>query len=182
MQSVIYDVAVSADGYISGPAGDISKFPHEGEVVDDYFERLKTYSCAIMGRATYEFGYGFGLKPGDNPYPHMKTIVFSKSIDLSEDADVIVTQEDAVDYVHSLKQTSEGPIYLCGGGRFAGSLLSFGLIDRLRLKRAPIFLGEGVRLFGGQAPAPDVILIDSKLYPNGVLYQEFNLRAAVTQS
>lgn len=182
MQSVIYDVAVSADGFISGPGGDISKFPHDGAVVEDYFARLKTYSCAIMGRATYEFGYAFGLKPGDNPYSHMKTIVFSKSIALPEGADVIVTQEDATDHVRSLKQSCEGPIYLCGGGRFAGSLLSFGLIDRLHLKRAPIFLGDGVRLFGDQTQTPDTILVDSKLYPTGVLYQEFDLRAAVTQS
>ncbi|MEO1240808.1 MAG: dihydrofolate reductase family protein [Pseudomonadota bacterium] len=182
MQPVIYDVAVSADGFISGPAGDISKFPHEGEIVDDYFERLKTYPCAIMGRATYEFGYGFGLKPGDNPYPHMKTIVFSKSIDLPEEADVIVTRDDAAEHILSLKQSCEGPIYLCGGGQFAGSLLSFGLIDRLRLKRAPVFLGDGVRLFGDQSQARDAILMDSKLYPNGALYQEFDLQAAVTQS
>ncbi len=120
MQPVIYDVAVSADGFISGPAGDISKFPHDGKVVDDYFERLKTYSCAIMGRATYEFGYGFGLNPGDNPYPHMKTIVFSKSIALPEKAVVELIRDAVAEHIHSLKQTCEGPIYLCGGGRFAG--------------------------------------------------------------
>lgn len=73
MQPIIYDVAVSIDGYISGPGGDISKFAHEGPVVDDYFARLGQYAVAIMGRHTYEFGYRFGLEPGANPYKHMRT-------------------------------------------------------------------------------------------------------------
>ena len=30
MPTIIYDVAVSIDGYISGPSGDISRFAHDG--------------------------------------------------------------------------------------------------------------------------------------------------------
>jgi len=175
MQPIIYDVAVSADGFIAGPSSDISKFPGEGAVVDDYFERLKTYAVAIMGRATYEFDYGFGLKPGDNPYPHMRCLVFSKRIDLPATANVDIVREGAAESVRALKEKSKGPIYLCGGGAFAGSLLKQGLIDRLRLKRAPIFLGDGVRLFGDTIANIDVKLRESKLYDNGVLYQEFEL-------
>ncbi len=175
MQPIIYDVAVSADGFIAGPSADIFKFPGEGAVVDDYFERLKTYAVAIMGRATYEFGYGYGLKPGDNPYPHMRCLAFSNSIDLPENAKVEVVRENVTETLRALKETSEGPIYLCGGGAFAGSLLRQGLIDRLRLKRAPIFLGDGVRLFGDTTVGVDAKLRESKLYDNGVLYQEFAL-------
>lgn len=175
MQPIIYDVAVSADGFIAGPSADISKFPGEGAVVDDYFVRLKTYAVAIMGRATYEFGYDYGLKPGDNPYPHMQCFVFSKSTELPTSAKAEIVRKDAAETVHKLKETSEGPIYLCGGGAFAGSLLKYGLIDRLRLKWAPIFLGDGVRLFGDYAAGVDAKLHESKLYDNGVLYQEFEL-------
>ena len=35
MHPIIYDVAVSLDGFIAGVSGDISKFAHEGPVVDD---------------------------------------------------------------------------------------------------------------------------------------------------
>lgn len=40
MQPIIYDVAVSMDGFISGPGGDISQFAHEEPVVEDYANRL----------------------------------------------------------------------------------------------------------------------------------------------
>ena len=175
MQPIIYDVAVSADGFIAGRSGDISKFPADGAVVDDYFDRLKTYTIAIMGRATYEFGYRFGLAPGANPYPHMACIVFSRSIDLPPGTDVEVVRGDAEDRIGRLKRQADGPIYLCGGGRFAGWLLSLGLIDRLRVKRAPIFLGGGTRLFGDYAKGVDARLRLSKLYDDGVLFQEFDL-------
>lgn len=175
MPSIIYDVAVSADGFIAGRSGDISKFPGTGPVVDDYFERLKTYDCAIMGRATYEFGYRFGLDPGANPYPHMACIVFSRSIDLPAGTEVEVVRGDAEDRIGRLRRDAGGPIYLCGGGQFAGWLLSRGLIDRLRVKRAPIFLGAGTRLFGPDAQGVDTHLRLSKLYDDGVLFQEFDV-------
>ena len=175
MQPIIYDVAVSADGFIAGRSGDVSRFLADGPVVRDYFDRLKSYACAIMGRATYEFGYRFGLTPGQNPYPHMACIVFSRSIDLPEGSDVQIVRDDAEARLRHLKARSEGPLYLCGGGQFAGWLLSMGLISRLRLKRAPIFLGGGTPLFGDNTQSVEARLATSKLYEGGVLFQEFDL-------
>ena len=177
MRTIIYDVAVSADGYIAGPGADIAKFPNSGPVLDDYLDRLKSYSCAIMGRATYEFGYRFDLEPGANPYPHMHCIVFSRHLDLSADADVEIVRSNGAERVQRLKVNGTGPVYLCGGGQFAGWLLSLGMIDRLRLKRAPIFLGDGTRLFGDWTEGVDAKLLSSKTYDDGFVYQEFGLSA-----
>lgn len=175
MQPIIYDVAVSIDGFIAGPDSDISAFPHEGRIVEDYFERLQSYSCAIMGKATYEFGYSFGLTPGENPYPHMKSVVFSSSIDLPAGAEVEVVREGAPDRIDRIRRESEGPVYLCGGGKFAGWLLSLGKIDKLRLKRAPIVLGAGAPLFGDCGRGVKTREVASTLYENGALFQEFDL-------
>ena len=175
MQPIIYDVAVSADGFIAGPNDDISKFPADGPVVDDYFDRLRTYACAIMGRATYEFGYRFGLQPGVNPYPHMRCVVFSSRIDLPADGAVEVVRDHAEAHISHLRTDCKGPLYLCGGGQFAGWLLAQGLIGVLRLKRAPIFLGGGTRLFGGHDKGVEARLRLSKLYEDGILFQEFDL-------
>ena len=148
MHPIIYDVAVSVDGLISGASGDISKFAHEGPVVDDYLKRLATYETAIMGRKTYEFGYGFGLEPGQNPYPHMRTIVFSDALQLPEQVEISARARPTPDDIRELVRNAAGPIYLCGGGDFAGWMLEHGLINRLILKRAPCVLGNGTMLFG----------------------------------
>ena len=123
MHPIIYDVAVSIDGVISGPGGDISIFATEGPVVDDYQKRLETYTCAIMGRATYEYGYQYGMRPGDTPYPNMQTFVFSNTLQLPASSEVSVMTRDDVMAIERLRETQRGPIYLCGGGQFAGSLL-----------------------------------------------------------
>jgi len=176
MQPIIYDVAVSIDGFISGVDGDISQFASEGAIVDDYYARLTGYSVAIMGRNTYEFGYRYGLEPGANPYRHMKTIVFSSEIKLPENRDVSVVRTLERPFLEDMKMSAEGPIYLCGGGQFAGVLLDAGLIDVLRLKRAPILLGQGVPLFRTASRCPVLVNTMTRPYDNGSVFQEFEFR------
>lgn len=175
MHPIIYDVAVSLDGFISGPDGDISGFAHEGEVVEEYIARLADYAVAIMGRTTYEFGYRFGMTPGQNPYAHMQTIVFSRTLVLPGKSDVQLEKSRDIAFFEDLKASASGPIYLCGGGAFAGSLLSMGLIDTLRLKRAPILLGTGVGVFGSAGISAEIRHIATRDYGSGYVLQEFSV-------
>lgn len=172
MQPIIYDVAVSLDGYISGPDGDITQFAHEGPVVEDYIARLGDYATAVMGRKTYEFGYAYGLEPGQNPYSHMDTFVFSGTLELPSRSDISVVSDNWLETLGSLRSTSKGPIYLCGGGVFAGWMLRTGLIDRVLLKRAPVSLGGGVRLFGDSPLSKTFKRVSMETYENGYLLEE----------
>lgn len=174
MHPIIYDVAVSIDGYISGPDGDVSGFAHEGPVVDDYRARLAGYACALMGRATYEFGYRYGMEPGQNPYAPMRTVVVSKSLELPSDSAVEVWSALTRERVSALKTQVDGPIYLCGGGQFAGAMLDLALIDRLCLKRAPVLMGAGTPLFDGTA-RPMLKLESETHYKNGYVFQDFTV-------
>ena len=173
MHPIIYDVAVSLDGFIAGPSGDISKFAQDGPVVEDYLSRLTGYATAIMGRATYEFGYSYGLNPGENPYPDMDTVVFSNSLSLPKERAVTLQSRFDPAWFEALKQRSEGPIYLCGGGVLAGSLLEAGLIDRLILKRAPCLHGTGTPLFGGKSMHGWFQRQETKTYENGYSLEVF---------
>ena len=149
MQPIIYDVAVSLDGFIAGPDGDVSLFDMTGPVAEDYGARLAAYSTAIMGRATYEFGYAYGLAPGQNPSPGLATVVFSTTLETEPDSEIDVVPEDWETAIADLRKAATAPVYLCGGGDFAGWLLERGLIQHLILKRAPCLYGSGTRLFGG---------------------------------
>lgn len=175
MSAIIYDVAVSMDGFISGAGGDVSQFPFEGPQVDAYTARLGTYQTTILGRSTYEFGYAYGLKPGARAYPHMEHFIFSKSLKLPEDADVTVVRSNWLDQIDKLRDQAKGDIYLCGGGTFAGFLLENDRIDMVRLKRAPIICGSGTPLFGGKAGPKTVELTDEATFENGAIYQEYRI-------
>lgn len=173
MHPIIYDVAVSLDGLICGPDGDISQFAHDGPVVDDYRARLGGYATAIMGRATYEFGYRYGLEPGQNPYAPMKTYVFSSTLSVPNDAAITVMRTTTAEAVKTLRHEANGPVYLCGGGAFAGALLEMGLIDQLCLKRAPFVMGAGTSLFGDHSKTHRLKRLETKPYDNGYLLERF---------
>ena len=175
MPDIIYDVAVSADGYICGPDADISAFPAEGPHVAAYLERVAGYGTVLMGRKTYEFGYRFGLAPGANPYPHAASYIYSTTLRLPGDAGVAVVSSDWETQIRALKAGATRDIYLCGGGEFAGWMLGLKLIDRLRLKRAPVVLGDGVPVFGASALPIVGEVTASESWPNGVAYCEVRL-------
>ncbi|MEX3016558.1 dihydrofolate reductase family protein [Gymnodinialimonas hymeniacidonis] len=173
MQPIIYDVAVSADGFIAGRDADVSAFPHTGAIVDDYVTRLGTYTVVLMGRATYEFGYAFGLTPGANPYPHMRSVVVSGTLDLPKDAQVEVWRD--LSGLADLRSAAEGSIYLCGGGELAASIAHAGHLTDLRLKRAPVVLGGGTPLFAGLNAPLNLQPEGQTDYGNNLLFQSFRI-------
>lgn len=173
MRRIIYDVAVSLDGFIAGPDGDISAFPADGDHLQPYLDRLDSYQTAIMGRGTYEFGYRFGLKPGARAYPHMDHHIFSRGISLPTDCDVTVVREGWTAELNALRAGGRGDIYLCGGGVFAGFVATHGFLDLLRLKIAPVAIGSGVRLFEGLVTKTRFERVSITPYANGVVLAEY---------
>ncbi len=168
MPKIIYYVASSIDGFIAGKNDDISDFAAGGKGVDKYLSDLQKFKTVIMGRRTYEFGYQFGLKPGQPAYPHMQHHIFSESIKIENPAETVHIETRSLERVNEIKESSETDVYLCGGGEFAGWLLDNGLIDQLKLKLNPIILGEGIPLFGNSTQKAKWKLVDTESFPDGL--------------
>lgn len=145
---ITYYVATSLDSFIAGENDDISGFRMEGSGVAYYQQDLQNFDHVIMGRRTYEFGYKYGMQPGQAPYPGMEHFIFSQSLKLENPATNLHTCPLDIDIVKELKAKPGKGIYLCGGGEFAGWLLEHGLIDVLKIKLNPFVQGKGIRLFG----------------------------------
>jgi len=175
MRKIIYYVATSIDGYISRLDGDISGFVPEGNGVDKYLADLQDFDTVIMGRATYEFGYDYGLKPGQPAYPHMQHYIFSNTLKFDEKHPQVTICPLDIDIVKNLKNMKGSDIYMCGGGMFAGWLLEHRLIDVLKIKLNPLIIGEGVRLFEGSNSQYKLELSDHKEYDHGLQIMAFNI-------
>ena len=128
MQSkrIIYYVAVSLDGYISGQDGDISQFAQGGAGVEQYLKDLEAFDTVIMGRNTYEFGYQFGLQAGQPAYAHMDHYIFSNNLAFENSHEQVKVLSPDLAAIDQILAQSKTDVYLCGGGFFAGWLLDHG--------------------------------------------------------
>ncbi|MBD2701220.1 dihydrofolate reductase [Spirosoma sp. BT702] len=179
MPKLIYDVAASLDNFISHSDGSIDGFLIDGEFVNDFLERIKSYGVALMGRRTYQWGYAYGLQEGEPAYtqvnPDLKNYIFSKTLTFEPGQLVEVISHDEIDFVQKLKAGDGGTIWLCGGGELAATLLDAKLIDELVIKLNPVVLGEGVRLFGSSTTNVTLQLIESKAYENGLMLLRYQI-------
>lgn len=176
MAKIIYYVATSLDGFIAGPNDDISDFVAGGGGVEKYLSDLQNFKVVIMGRRTYEFGYRYGLKPGQPAYAHMEHHIFSDSIKIERLADSVHIEPKSLDRIKKIKEKSETDIYLCGGGEFAGWLLENGLIDQLKLKLNPIILGAGIKLFGDSSSKAKWELIEKESFNDGLQILTYEIK------
>ncbi|UYO01047.1 MAG: dihydrofolate reductase [Devosia sp.] len=173
MQDLIYHVATTMDGYIAKPDGTVPGFAMTGDHADAYQAQLAAYSTIVMGRATYEIGYAYGMKPGDLPYGDRPHHVVSRNIALPDRANLHVVRNDALATIDRLKAEVDGPIYLCGGGKLAGFLLAEGRIDAIRLKVSPLVYGQGIRLFEDFDGVGSFTLTSTETYESGVVLLDY---------
>ncbi len=195
MRTLTYFVAVSVDGFIAGPdRSDPTGFWPIGEdyvehLVAEYPETLPAtartalgvtaagthFDTVISGRRTYEIGLAVGVT---NAYPHLRQVVFSRTLGQSPDPTVEVVDSDPVEAVRAMKRQSGKDIWLVGGGDLAGTL--YAEIDRIVLKLSPLSLGSGIGLFGASA-AFDIRrwrLVDHVVLGSGVAFLTYAAEAA----
>ncbi len=170
MRAIIYHVATSLDGFIAHPDGSTQGFVESGEHVTDYLNQLKDYDTTIMGRKTYEYGYEFGLSPGQPAYPHMRHYIVSDHLNFDDQHDQVhlIRKNELLKTIHSLKAEIGSPIYLCGGGQLAKTLLEQQLIDELIIKLNPVLFGSGIHLFDGSCCRFELKELQKVSYDNGV--------------
>lgn len=175
MRTINYHIAITLDGFISHKDGSVEGLLMEGPHADEFVQALREYDTVLMGRKTYEFGFQFGLKPGQPAYPNLKHYIFSQSLDFTSTEQVMRIASHTIDTINALKQKSGKEIWLCGGGELVGFLLDNDLIDTLTVKVNPVLFGAGRKLFGSSTKSVQLKHLSSKAYDNGVLLNTYDV-------
>jgi len=172
-RSVILFIAMSLDGYITGPNEDLgflSMVEKEGEDYG-YSEFVKTVDTVIIGRKTYDKVVSIG-----HQYP--QTVKEAYIITRSERPPVENFQYyrgSPKDLVAKLRSQEGKNIYCDGGAEIIHELLLHRLIDEVIVSVIPVLLGEGISLFKGGRPQQNMKLVTSKQFDTGLVQLHYKM-------
>jgi dihydrofolate reductase len=111
-----------------------------------------------------------------NPYPGIKSYVFSRTLPRRKDKGVEIVSEDAVEFVKKLKSENGKDICLMGGGDFAKTLFEADLIDEIGFNIHPVLLGSGIPLFHEMKRQINLELIECKPFKNGCVLVTYRVK------
>lgn len=185
-------MSISLDGFVGGSKAESDWiFKHSDEVSRAWLvERFHEAGLIIMGRKTFEMiGAYWPTAPG--PFaPIMNSIpkgVFTqngfnpgslhdakKSPAEASWAETRVFNGDLADEIKKLKSEPGKPLYAIGGAGFMRSLIATGQIDEYQLVTHPMAFGEGQAIFNGIARPLDLKLVDTKVFPKGIIAHTYS--------
>lgn len=177
MRRVLYRVAVSLDGFIAGPNGEIDWIVPDPAA--DFASFYASVDTVLLGRRTYELT----LQPGAPPWPPgWRIFVCSRTLDAAQHPAVTVVSADIGAMVAALRAEPGRDIWLFGGGSLSASLLAADVIDGLELAVMPVLLGAGVPLVSGGAPRARLTLTRSSASGSGIVHLHYEVQHAAADS
>lgn len=160
-QLVLY-IACSLDGYIAGPAGDMSFLDAPMRAGEDfgYADFMRSVDTVLVGRKTYDW-----VMTQVPVFPHAnKECYIITRTPRSPEGNLQFYSGDVPALVRGLKSRDGKAIFCDGGAELIHTLLAAELVDEMSLFILPVLLGGGTRLFCGSYPGSSWQLQQSKAY------------------
>jgi dihydrofolate reductase len=175
MRKLIFAINTTLDGCVDHTKGFADEETHE------YFTHLmRDVDLQVFGRITYQLMVPFWPEVARNQsmsqasnefartFDSINKIVFSRSLDKSDDRNTRIVSANLHDEILKLKQ-EQGKNILVGGVDIPSQLIELGLVDEYRFVVGPIVAGEGRRLLEGVS-LPERLqlkLVESKIFRSG---------------
>lgn len=180
MRKIILDLAVTLDGFIEGPNGEIDwcMLDDDGDFENSEFGRfLESIDTVFYGRISYELwgeyrpdeSAGAAFKAVFEAVHSKKKFVFSRSTSPGARGKINYISDDVVNTVRKIKEEPGRDIWLYGGSKLITSFINAGLVDTYRLAVHPIILGSGKPLFHEIEQRQPLRLVNSTSYPSGIV-------------
>ncbi len=179
MKKVILDLAVSLDGFIEGPNGEIDWCIMDDDMDFDGF--ISSIDTIFYGRVSYDTWGNY--QPDINASiteqmlwkeVHSKEkFVFSSQNRQDERATFI--KSDIANKVMEIKKQGGKDIWLYGGASLIKTFINLGLIDLFRISVHPIALGSGKPLFENLKERIGLRLIKTNIFKSGVVQLIYEL-------
>ena len=186
MRKIILNLAVTLDGFIEGPNGEIDWCsmdlePEDQPSAESHFDQfLARIDTIFYGRVSYEMWGEYqpaekASLPEKNLWKgvHSKTkYVFSKSGRPISGTATRVSSGIA-ERVREIRHQPGKDIWLYGGAGLITSFMKLGLIDTFLLAVHPVILGAGKPLFSGIEKRANLTLKSTVQARSGVILLEY---------
>ena len=170
MRRIRYSVAMSLDGFIAGPNGEIDWIVEDAEI--DFSEILSGFDTLLMGRKTYDTAMSMG--PGG--MPPMKAVVVSRTLRAEDHPDVTIISDNLHEAVKRLQSEPGKDIWLFGGGELFRNLLDAGLVDGVETAIIPVVLGGGLPMLPPGGHRATLKLNKHRLYAkSGIMILDYDV-------
>lgn len=174
-RKVIVEIAVSADGYIARPDGDVSWLdrpqPKGQYGMVAFFNSIDTI---LWGRKTYTKGIEMGMKAGGFS-PKVRNYVFSRDTAGPLLQGFELTRERIKPFMQRLRAVPGKDIWMMGGGEIIGSFLDEEEIDAFSIKVIPILIGAGIPLIKPQHRSIPLKLLSTRKFSDGVVHLHYHV-------
>ncbi|RXM47708.1 dihydrofolate reductase family protein [Flavobacterium sp. YO12] len=173
MKKVILDLAVTLDGFIEGPNGEIDWCIMDDEIDFDRF--LSGIDTIFYGRVSYDSWGNYQPETNASNAELMlwkgvhskKKYVFSSQS--RQDNKATFINSDIVTKINEIKKQPGGDIWLYGGASLIKTFIQLNLIDIYRISVHPIALGSGKPLFEDLKERLELTLLKTNIFKSGVV-------------
>lgn len=172
MKKVKLYIAVSIDGYIARPDGDLewlTGFPNPSKTDYGYKDFFASVDTVIMGNRTYQ---DILLMDVLWPYKDMETYVVTHHAQETKE-NIRFISENVVETISGLRKKDGKDIWLVGGGQLTSILLNADMVDEMQITFIPVVLGNGIPLFTNNPNESQWNLLENKAFDNGVLQVKY---------
>ena len=174
-RNVIVHIAISADGYIARPDGDLewltSRPAPEGFYGMNAF--MRSIDTKLLGRKTYDASRRMGAKfDSKNRY-----IVFTRHAPPADAPSGVEFVNGAIGpFMSRLRQQPGKDIWLMGGGDLIASFLDEHSIDEFVISVVPVFIGDGIPLIARRHRHVPLELQSTERFQDGLVQLHYRVQ------
>ncbi len=178
MRKVILDLAVTLDGFIEGPNGEVDWCIMDEEM--GFHRFLSEIDTILYGRKSYDL-WGEYIPSDTAPecekqiwaLVHSKKKIVFSATRAEIGGPVQYITHNIEEEIKKLKQKSGKDMWLYGGASLISAFINLGLVDEFRLSVHPVILGAGKPLFEGLQKKTGLKLKDVRAYSSGVVQLQY---------